>query len=82
MTDARPMTIERIDAALDTVARAVVDHGPAFRPIFERLEAERARFVREADGEAALMSRIAARAARSTDRSRARSAPVPPPGIP
>ena len=38
----KPVTIERIDRALDTLAVIIELFGDAYLPIFERLERERA----------------------------------------
>jgi len=39
-TEGEPITLERIERALVTMAYIVVRHGPAYAPILDRLERE------------------------------------------
>ena len=45
----QPITIERVERALMTVAYIVARHGPVYAPIFERLERELAELRAKGD---------------------------------
>lgn len=66
----RPVTVERIERGLDTLALAIERAGKKGRlylPIFERLESERDRLLAEND----IMARVQERLRRSSDRTSA-----------
>lgn len=68
----KPVTIERIERALDRLAEIMIDlgeDGPKCLPIYERLETELAT-LRDSDDK---MAAVRERAKRSKDRTSARS---------
>ncbi len=65
----RPVTIERIDRALDTVAEVIDEFGDAYMPIFLRLERERDALAAEAADIDRVRQRLKTNRRRRTSRS-------------